>query len=133
MTRLYLAGPMTGIEHFNFPAFDAAAEKLRFAGHTVFNPAENDRDSGFEGIGTSGDPREAAASGFNLREALKQDLSWICDHAEGVALLPGWSQSKGATAEIALAQALGIPVASVIYWRFSTTGEKVLDNIPVSL
>ena len=41
MTRplhVYLAGPMTGIAEFNFPAFDAAAAKLRDLGYVVFNP-----------------------------------------------------------------------------------------------
>ena len=27
--RVYIAGPMTGIEEFNFPAFNAEADKLR--------------------------------------------------------------------------------------------------------
>lgn len=116
MTRLYLAGPMTGIEHYNFPAFDAAAKQLREAGHTVFNPADNDRENGFDGKSAAGDPVEAAAKGFNLREALKQDLSWICDHAEGIALLPGWEESKGARTEVALAHALGIESWLFGYW-----------------
>jgi hypothetical protein len=79
----------------------------------VFNPAENDRDNGFEGIGTTGDPVAAAAAGFDLRETLKQDLSWICDHAEGLVHLPGWTQSRGARTEVALAEALDIPTGSV--------------------
>jgi hypothetical protein len=114
---------MTGIEHFNFPAFDAAAAQLREAGHEVFNPADNDRLNGFEGIGTSGDPVESAFMGFSLRNALKQDLSWICDHAEGLALLPGWHVSKGAKAELALAKALQIPFKPVDDWIF--------DPIPI--
>ena len=116
--KLYLAGPMTGIEHFNFPAFDAAAKQLREAGHTVFNPADEDRNMGFEGIGTSGDPDEAKAMGFSLRDALKADLSWICDHAEGIALLYGWEKSKGAQAEVALGRALGIKSWLVDYLQF---------------
>jgi hypothetical protein len=100
---------MTGYEHFNAPAFDVAALLLREAGHTVFNPAENDRENGFDPSGMSGDPAEAKALGFDLRTALKQDLSWICDHAEGLALLPGWMNSRGAMAEVSLAHALGIP------------------------
>jgi hypothetical protein len=106
--KLYLAGPMTGIADFNYHAFHAAATQLRGAGHTVFNPADNDIANGFDPRGTSGDPAEAKALGFNLRKALKQDLSWICDHAEGIALLEGWEESKGARTEVALGHALGI-------------------------
>ena len=40
--RLYLAGPMSGIKDFNFPAFNEAAEHLRKLGYEVFNPAEDD-------------------------------------------------------------------------------------------
>jgi hypothetical protein len=114
MTTLYLAGPMTSIESYNFPAFDAAAKQLREAGHTVFNPAENDRENGFDATGLKG--HEAAEHGFDLRTALKQDLSWICDHAEGIALLEGWEKSRGAKAEVALADALVIPAWRVWAW-----------------
>ena len=115
--KLYLAGPMSGLPDFNFPAFDAAAAQLREAGHHVFNPADEDRNSGFDGMGMSGDPVEAAAKGFNLRETLKADLSWICDHAEGIALLPGWEKSNGARAEVALSRVLNIPASLYWYWE----------------
>jgi hypothetical protein len=112
--KLYLAGPMTGIADYNFPAFDAAAKQLRAAGHTVFNPAENDRENGFDATGLLG--HEAAEHGFDLRKALKQDLSWICDNAEGIALLYGWEASKGARTEVSLATALGIKARIHTYW-----------------
>jgi hypothetical protein len=111
--KLYLAGPMSGIEHYNFPAFDKAAALLRDAGHTVFNPAANDRANGFDAILLDLKGHEGAEYGFDLRETLKQDLSWICDHADAIALLPKWQNSKGASAEVALANALGIPWANV--------------------
>lgn len=123
--KLYLAGPMTGIKDFNFPAFDAAAAELRAAGHEVFSPAENDRDNGYDGVSEKGDPAEAAAAGFDLRETLKQDLSWICDHAEGIAVLPGWGKSKGARSEVALANALGLQIGEPHEW---ITGEWLTEE-----
>jgi hypothetical protein len=39
--RIYVSGRMTGLPEFNFPAFHAAAEKLRAAGWEVENPAES--------------------------------------------------------------------------------------------
>lgn len=39
-TRLYLAGPMTGMPDSNYPAFHHAADQLRDMGYLVENPAE---------------------------------------------------------------------------------------------
>lgn len=109
--KIYVAGPMRGIPFFNFPAFDAAAASLRARGHVVFNPAERDRQVHGDVANAAGDEKEAAEKhGFSLREALYADTKFICLEAEAVALLPGWQNSKGARAERALAEALGLIV-----------------------
>lgn len=41
---LYVAGPMTGIPHFNFPLFDAVSASLRADGFTIISPAETDHE-----------------------------------------------------------------------------------------
>jgi hypothetical protein len=115
--RFYLAGPMSGIPHFNFPAFHAAAAILRAQGHEVFNPAERDieRHGGVDisANNHAGDPAQAAKDhNFSLRDALAEDTAYICREADAIAMLPGWENSKGARAEHALALALG---HSVIY------------------
>lgn len=96
--RIYLAGPMTGIEDFNFPAFHAATEVLRLAGNEVFSPAEQDLE-------TWGD-METIKAKANYRDCLRVDLNWILDNATAIALLPGWENSTGAMAEWTLAKAL---------------------------
>lgn len=112
--KLYLAGPMRGIPEFNFPAFHDYAARLRAEGHEVFNPAERDIEK--TGVDISkgnltGDNDIAEKQhGFSLREALKDDLEFICLHADGIALMPGWENSKGANAERATAIALGLQV-----------------------
>ena len=112
--KVYLAGPMSGIPEFNFPAFHAAAAKLRAEGHEVFNPAEKDiervgRD--FSKDYPTGDAVQLAWDGvLTKRECLATDTNWICKHAEAIALLPGWLNSTGACAEVALAKALGLQV-----------------------
>lgn len=110
--KIYLAGPMRGIPEFNFPAFYAAAAKLRAEGNFVFSPAERDNERHGTDISKGnamGDESKAAKDhGFNLREALAHDLAFICAEADAIALLPGWESSKGANAERATALALGL-------------------------
>ena len=111
--KLYLAGPMRGYPHFNFPAFHRGAAKLRAEGHDVFNPAERDveRDGKDWSVEVpDGNIAAATEKGFSLRVALGEDLAWICSEAEGIALLPEWEHSKGARAEKATAEALGLHI-----------------------
>lgn len=103
MTRIYIAGPMTGLPEFNYPAFNAEAKRLRALGYEVENPAENPA------------PACKTWAGY-MRKALPQMLS--CD---AVALLPGWQSSKGARLEITVARELGMRVLSTEKY----TGEAV--------
>jgi hypothetical protein len=117
VTYLYIAGPMRGKELFNFPAFDQAEKELTSAGFKCFSPARRDREAGFYPESLSEWTVEAMeASGYTLREALYHDTAWITQQADGIALLPGWKDSKGAQAEVALARALGLPVKIVPDW-----------------
>lgn len=88
--KLYLAGPMSGLPDFNYPAFHAAAADLRAKGHDVFNPAET----------FGGDQSRAH------EEYLRVDTVAICE-ADAVAFLPGWDRSKGAVYERRVADATG--------------------------
>lgn len=95
MTTIYIAGPMSGIMDFNFPAFDEAEEAIR-ADHpdvTVINPAKN--------FGGRTDlPYE---SYLNLAE---QQVA----KATTVVLLPGWEASPGVHRELEVAEANDIRV-----------------------
>jgi Domain of unknown function (DUF4406) len=109
--RIYLAGPMTGIPEFNFPAFNSYAYALRKMGHVVFNPAERDiqRHGGVDiSIGNETGCQKVAAEvhGFSLRDALADDCEFICKNADAIAMMPGWENSAGAMAEWHLAKAL---------------------------
>ena len=100
--KIYLAGPMSGIPNNNFEVFDTAAAHLREIGYQVFNPADNDRKmwGSLENI----------AKYANYRDCLRADLNWILDHAEAIALLPGWDKSRGANIEKQLSEILKLKV-----------------------
>jgi hypothetical protein len=110
--KIYVAGPMRGKPDFNFPAFDKASAFLRRLGHTVFNPADRDREAHGPDIGKSldGNIDEAVQKGFSLREALAADMKFIAEEADGIWMLEGWETSLGARAEHALATALKLRI-----------------------
>jgi hypothetical protein len=89
--RVYLSGPMTGLPDLNFPAFQAAAARLRAEGLQVVNPAE---------IG---------AAGMSWEACMRADIKALCD-CDAIVLLPGWEASKGAHLELHLAHRLGMEV-----------------------
>lgn len=112
--RVYISGPMRGVPRFNFPAFDHAESLLARMGHEPWSPARRDRENGFDPVDLSGwEP--LSSLGFDLRDALAADCEYICRHAEAVLVLDGWTDSRGARAEVALALALGLPVLRFFY------------------
>ena len=93
--RIYIAGPMSGLPEFNYPAFNAVAAELRAQGHHVENPAEN--------------PIPPCGSWLGyMRMALAQLAT--CD---AVYILPGWRGSRGARIEHGLALDLGLEVHDI--------------------
>lgn len=124
--KVYVAGPMRGIKDFNFPAFDACADWIREFGYEVFNPADRDREKHGDDVNKSatGDLADIVSTGFSLRDALGADLAWIAAEADAVCVLPGWENSKGAQAEVALARALGLEVWA---WDPESHGAPMLE------
>lgn len=109
--RVYIAGPMTGIPLFNFPAFDAARDRWKEAGHDVISPADLTRSYWREQFGEDFDPAstrpDIAAGGDIYREFLKEDVRAITE-CDGIALLSGWRKSKGVALELTVARGLGL-------------------------
>ena len=106
--HLYIAGPMRGVPYFNAPAFFEAEAMLTLRGYTVFNPAQRDVEEGLDHKKCpKGSMQELEDCDFSLSGALAFDLSYVCEKADGVVLLPGWQLSRGAVAELAACQAMG--------------------------
>lgn len=91
---LYVSGPMSGYEAFNFPAFNRAADALRAKGFPVLNPA----DFGW--------------AEEDWAKNLHRDLV-VLGYADILVQLPGWENSRGASLELSCAVALGKGVVSL--------------------
>lgn len=99
--KIYIAGPMSGIEQFNYPAFGKAAEMLRYLGYEAHSPAEMDSPEvrALALASKTGDLTELGPSGETWGDMLAADVKMITDELDGVLLLDGWGQSRGARLE----------------------------------
>ena len=112
----YLAGPMRGIENFNFPAFEEATLQLRIAGWHVFSPRENDAEAGLQ-------PSPTGETTLPLKYYMRKDLGQVAS-SDAVFFLPGWEDSQGALLEFQVATYLEIPC-----YRFEDGGRiSVIDS-----
>jgi hypothetical protein len=111
MHRIYLSGPMTGLPDENRPAFNAEAARLRALGYQVENPAE---------LNPPGTPRHIC-----MRVDIQALLG--CDT---IALLPGWTDSAGATVERACAVQFGFRTiaAKNITEPYNAPAEAALEH-----
>lgn len=91
--KIYIAGPMTGIDELNFPAFHTAAKLIRETGNEAVNPAEINPDLDAD-----------------WTECMIEDIKQL-SKCDAIHLLPGWENSFGARIEALVAQKLGLKEA----------------------
>lgn len=91
--KVYISGPMTGIQDLNYPAFFAAEAELKSRGYTVLNPARE-------------------PNGLTYREYMARAVSFVL-MADIVVTLPNVHKSPGARAEIALAASIQLPIMTL--------------------
>lgn len=87
---------MTGYKDYNYTAFNDAEKLLVSVGFKVLNPAR-------QGYGLTYD------------EYLKRAIADVFE-CDGIALLKGWTDSPGAWAEVALADALKKDASELAIW-----------------
>jgi hypothetical protein len=97
LRKVYIAGPMTGYDEFNYPAFERATKQLRDAGYDVVSPHELNPTS------------------RDWLECMRVDLHALIE-CEGVATLDGHEKSKGAGLETHIARELGLIVQPLVQW-----------------
>ena len=104
--QLYIAGPMTGLENFNYKAFFDTEEELIKLGYQPLNPARHDGENfedAMKHVGTSESPAHP------WEYYIRRDIP-IVAQADGLLLLPGWEASRGARLEVSIAKALSMPL-----------------------
>lgn len=94
--RLYLSGQISGVPCLNRPAFTDAQTALESVGFTVANPFD-------------------VTQSTDWATCMRADIKAMMD-CDGVAVLVGWENSRGAAIEVGLAIQLGIPVAAWQTW-----------------
>lgn len=100
--KIYVCGPVTGIDNDNRPAFEQAAHKLH------------------EALGCEVEiPHDTIKPGTEWSDAMRKSLSRLA-FADAVAMLDGWTQSRGAMVEYQFAELLRhyglMQVATVKQW-----------------
>ena len=99
--KLYIAGPMTGLPEFNYPAFRRAVSLLTNHGYEVESPHVN---------GETHDQDTTPWETY-IRLGLLQLLN-----CEAIALLDGWEKSRGVAMELYVARAIKMPAEPIQYW-----------------
>ena len=111
---VYIAGPMRGYTHSNFPAFDGARDLGESLGWKVISPADLDRAEGLDPSKNPGIVNEAGLSPTGLRGFANRDLNALlglrAEDGDAIALLPYWQGSRGARMEHAAAVFLGLAI-----------------------
>jgi hypothetical protein len=99
-TKLFVSGPMTGIEHYNCENFCRYAEMARNLGYRVINPVEMARKIGIKKV--LSDKRV-------LKRLINAELESIktCD---AILMLDWWQNSPGAKKELRVALGIGLEV-----------------------
>jgi Domain of unknown function (DUF4406) len=97
---------MTGYPNWNFPAFFEAEKQLEKLGYEVINPAHNDGATVQEALESAG-PVDRPNNLWS--DYMKRDLPHVMN-VDMVCLLPGWQKSKGASLEVTVAKAIGLPL-----------------------
>lgn len=108
--KVYIAGPMSGHELFNFPAFDAARDLLLNVYWQPVSPADIDREYGFDPASLPSDyDWSKLPDDLDMKEVVERDIKALLE-CDAIFMLNGWEKSVGARAEHGVAVFAGLLV-----------------------
>lgn len=111
MSRYYVAGPISGLPDVptetKIARFHRAEAELVARGHEVCNPLTVEIDACPGECNPDGHVGQDGVPTHSWECFMRHDLRalLLCD---GIALLPGWTDSRGATTEVYVASMLGL-------------------------
>lgn len=99
---LYVSGPMSGIEDFNFPMFQTVVDHLRARGIKALSAHEVVHEGNTE------------PGALTWEQYLRGDIIAMLQQCNAIILLPRWYKSRGAQIEAYIAHSLNWPM---FFWR----------------
>jgi Domain of unknown function (DUF4406) len=118
--KVYIAGPMSGLPAFNYPAFFGLAKELRLmvlepkVHLEVVSPAEfPDEHLGAILSSPDGDPSTLGAlTGMTWGDYVSRALKVVADEPglDAIITLPGWETSRGARIETFIGHVRGLKI-----------------------
>ena len=107
---VYIAGPMSNLPQFNYPAFAEAEELISECGVIVLNPTKlvNTADE-YDEIMSSVDGSYELSSGKTWSDFIIPSVKVIIDRVGSLVFLKGWQTSRGARLEAVTAMLCGKP------------------------
>ena len=110
--KWYISGPITNATREQRDLFYLAEEMVKNLGYDVINPMRHER------------PPEPLPNDERWVHYMKHSIRDIVD-CDGILLLPGWAQSKGACIEWEIAQHLNM---EMVTWKTFSKAHVILKN-----
>lgn len=128
--RVYIAGPMTGIPYYNWPAFIDAQKAWSDEGWEVVTPIEANHIVWRRHYGRDYDPStDYFTYGNKISNEIYGEDQKLLSLSDAIALLPGWRASKGANHELYTARLLNLAVFDAMtFAELSPEGEPIMKQ-----
>ena len=113
-TTIYVSGAIASDPNFH-EKFAKASERLEAAGYKALNPVTVTACEDSSCLPPGGNRTNLGSNEHTWECYMKHDIAALV-HCDGVAMLPDWLDSRGASVERQIAHHIGLKVADLEYW-----------------